>query len=205
MEIENIDIEMAKKDLDRVYEFLSKIKAKEESSVLLGEKYYKIREDLMSEICNEFIIQGHLSCLKILQDAVEPLIKEETNGGDVSKRDYQSLLHDTLVTMMDTLEGYKSKSSEIEKERVRYTYLMTDSNTGYTKIGRSINPKKRERTLQSEKPTITLLAVTEGDIEHKLQQFFTDSHIRGEWYDLTEKEIDFIIDSYSFKIVGNNE
>lgn len=42
---------------------------------------------------------------------------------------------------------------------------MKDCNTGFYKIGKSINPKLRERTLQSEKPTIKIIKVFDKNIE----------------------------------------
>ena len=38
-------------------------------------------------------------------------------------------------------------------------YLMFNSRNGYTKIGRSINPKLREKTLQGEEPEIEMIAI----------------------------------------------
>jgi hypothetical protein len=51
--------------------------------------------------------------------------------------------------------------------RKGYVYLMIDKNTGYHKIGFSKNPKHREKTLQSEKPTIELLHKFEGNLNQK--------------------------------------
>lgn len=79
------------------------------------------------------------------------------------------------------------------------TYLMTDGNTGYTKIGRSYDPHKRETTLQSEKPTKSLLAISEDNCENELHEKYAKKRIRGEWFNLSEKDIKTIIKQYSFK------
>lgn len=81
------------------------------------------------------------------------------------------------------------------------TYLMLDSNTGYIKIGRSVNPKKRETTLQSEKPNITLLKTCDSDIETKLHKIFKDKRVRGEWFSLSKEDINYIVDTFNFKDV----
>ena len=63
---------------------------------------------------------------------------------------------------------------------------MIDKNTGYYKIGRSIRPLYREKTLQSEKPTIEMLFNYDARIkdEIKLHNIFKDKNVRGEWYNL---------------------
>jgi hypothetical protein len=73
-------------------------------------------------------------------------------------------------------------------------YVMLDKNTGYFKIGRSHNPKKREKTLQSEKPTIELLFSFDAteELEKELHVVFGDKRIRGEWFYLTEDDIFYI-------------
>ena len=89
-------------------------------------------------------------------------------------------------------------------ERMRKTYLMTDSETGATKIGRSINPPKREKTLQSEKKEISLLMICDKDVERELHKEYECKHIRGEWYNLTKRDICNIIKQYNFKPYGKN-
>lgn len=79
---------------------------------------------------------------------------------------------------------------EIEKpkEDACYVYLMHDTSNGYYKIGISNKPRYRERTLQSEKPTIELIIsrsfpvrkIAES-IERSLHEVFTDKRLRGEW------------------------
>jgi hypothetical protein len=68
--------------------------------------------------------------------------------------------------------------------------LILDEITGYHKIGRSKNPIKRERTLQSEKPTISLFYYCEvpAKIESILHEKYKDYRVRGEWFDLDEEE-----------------
>ena len=87
---------------------------------------------------------------------------------------------------------------------MRKTYLMTDSETGATKIGHSINPPKRERTLQSEKKEIKLMLICDKDVERELHKEYECKHIRGEWYNLTKRDICNIIKQYNFKPYGNN-
>jgi len=75
-------------------------------------------------------------------------------------------------------------------------YLMVDSSTKYVKIGNSINPHKRERTLQSEKPTIDILHIFNKNIESELHKKYSKKRIRGEWFKLTSNEVKQIINKY---------
>lgn len=93
------------------------------------------------------------------------------------------------------------KPSAIRRNKIDVnvkTYLMHDANTGYTKIGKSINPRQRERTLQSEKPTITLMKVCDRLVEKQLHAQYADKRIRGEWFDLSEEDIADICSKYKF-------
>lgn len=81
------------------------------------------------------------------------------------------------------------------------TYLMTDGDTGATKIGRSINPPKREHTLQSEKRSISLRMVCDKDVEKELHREYKNKRIRGEWFNLSERNIKDIAEAYGFKPV----
>lgn len=75
---------------------------------------------------------------------------------------------------------------------IQQTYLMNDENTGFYKIGKSKNPKYRESTLQSEKPTINLIHVIKQDIERELHNKFSDKRIRGEWFRLNDEDVSLI-------------
>ena len=83
-----------------------------------------------------------------------------------------------------------------------YVYVMIDKNTGLYKIGRSVNPNKRERTLQSEKPTIEMLfcyyAITHD--EKVLHQMFEDKRYRGEWFSLNHLDLNKIKRYFEVKV-----
>lgn len=60
----------------------------------------------------------------------------------------------------------------------------------------SNDPTYREGTLQSEKPTINLLAYHKypsrkfaSAIEAALHNVYKDCHVRGEWYKLPKEEV----------------
>jgi hypothetical protein len=77
---------------------------------------------------------------------------------------------------------------------------MVDTTNNYHKIGISNQPLFRERTLQSEKPTIVLIASKKYpsrqiavSIEKALHETFRNKNIRGEWFNLNQTEIDEIV------------
>lgn len=67
-----------------------------------------------------------------------------------------------------------------------FIYLMQDSRNGYHKIGFSVEPQTRERTLQSEVPSIKMIAAWKGKAkeERLLHERFASLRVRGEWFNL---------------------
>lgn len=115
-----------------------------------------------------------------------PTVKGKVLDRDLNVLDKQHELN------IDVLE-------EVTRDDTMYNpitrvYVMLDENTGYYKIGRSIKPRVRERTLQSEKPTIKMLfhhEATHKD-EKDLHEKFSEKRIRGEWFDLSGSDLVFI-------------
>lgn len=101
--------------------------------------------------------------------------------------------------MMDFLEGndaFIEHKSCLNKK----TYLMIDAHTNLVKIGKSKEPKLRERTLQSAKPLISLFAVCQDDVESLLHKTYKFYRVRGEWFNLSKHQIDEIIIDFNFEI-----
>ena len=99
----------------------------------------------------------------------------------------------TTMTHYDTIES---------QDNVCYVYLMIDTTNGFHKIGISNKPKYRERTLQSEKPTIEMVCAKQYPsriiaeaIEAALHKAFEEKRIRGEWFDLSKQEVKMIEDT----------
>ncbi len=94
----------------------------------------------------------------------------------------------------------KKVNDEVLSDKPTFIYVMIDKNTGYYKIGKSVDPKHRERTLQSEKPTIEMLYVfsAKSSDEKKLHEIFKQKRIRGEWFDLSGTRINQILDEINW-------
>lgn len=146
-----------------------------------------------------------------------------SEGGSMVGDEFQSryfkkevcplILNNMFKTLLEHLKKYDSSFSdealsketdkdvdEGEKFDYCYVYLMHDEANGYYKIGMSNNPVYREGTLQSEKPTISLVVYHKypsrkfaAAIESALHNVYKDNHVRGEWYKLTEKDVKIII------------
>lgn len=88
---------------------------------------------------------------------------------------------------------YDNRSRIVTIETDSHLYLMRHSN-GLTKIGKSINPQSRERTLQAEDPrlSIVFVASNKGCYEKALHCIFADLRKRGEWFDLDEHHVEWI-------------
>jgi hypothetical protein len=102
------------------------------------------------------------------------------------------ILDEILISHLIEIE--KKSEPKVIANTFTQVYVMIDKNTGYYKIGRSLNPIKREKTLQSEKPTIELLQTYNAKIidERNLHTMFHNKRIRGEWFDLSGSDMQSI-------------
>ena len=98
----------------------------------------------------------------------------------------------------------RGHESPFEQDEPCYVYLMVDLANGYHKIGISNRPDFRERTLQSEKPSIEKICakkypsrIIAQAIESALHTAFSSKRVRGEWFNLSEKEVAQIIATLS--------
>jgi len=105
---------------------------------------------------------------------------------------------DLRLAVMHYIIGCENRERYSDAYNGIKTYLMLDSNTEYTKIGKAKNPQKRERTLQSEKPTISLIKVCETLVESELHKKYADKRVRVEWFNLSEQDISDIVKEYDF-------
>lgn len=115
---------------------------------------------------------------------------------------FQNFIKDFIKKVEDSLseeELINMKSSRSEVEESCYVYLMIDTTNNFHKIGISNNPKYREHTLQSDKPTIELICAKEYPsraiaeaIESALHRAYAGKRIRGEWFNLELSDIETI-------------
>ncbi|MDD4218291.1 MAG: GIY-YIG nuclease family protein [Bacteroidales bacterium] len=119
-----------------------------------------------------------------------------------------NLYHNSVQNEIDNYQPLKkidiSNSIDTDNESNCYVYLMIDIINNYHKIGISNSPKYREKTLQSEKPTIELICTKKfpnrkiaQSFEKALHDAYSDKRIRGEWFSLDQREVEDIIKSFS--------
>lgn len=93
--------------------------------------------------------------------------------------------HTTMSTKKEKLNNKEQK-----------TYLIYNVNTNMYKIGRSNDPSRREATLQSEEPQLKLISTCEENIEKFLHKKYKSKRVRGEWFILTQQDVDEIIEIF---------
>ena len=110
----------------------------------------------------------------------------------------RGLIGRTASECLETITRPKKRTRQRKKTRV---YLMRDTSSLAIKIGHSQDPKVRERTLQSEKPTVELICHWSGTVadERFLHKKFRHKKVRGEWYGLSALDIMQIVELYSDK------
>ena len=119
---------------------------------------------------------------------------------------FQSFIADFNKTVKENIpeneqveEQNETKTEDVKEKGTCYVYLMIDTTNNFHKIGISNNPRYREHTLQSDKPTIELLCAKEypsriiaESIEAALHKAFASKRIRGEWFNLDSTDIEEI-------------
>jgi hypothetical protein len=92
--------------------------------------------------------------------------------------------------------GKKRNEILFKEKRIYKTYIMKDSHNNLYKIGKSLNPKIREKTLQSEKASIKIIKIFDKNIENELHLKYNKNRIRGEWFNLNKIQIKYICTHY---------
>jgi hypothetical protein len=114
--------------------------------------------------------------------------------------EYTNLVLENDINYSPLIERNELKIVSRDNNEECYVYLMIDTTNNFHKIGISNNPKYREKTLQSDKPTIELLhkksfpnrKIAEV-LEKTLHITYSNKRIRGEWFDLDDNEINEVI------------
>ena len=109
------------------------------------------------------------------------------------KKEWKDILHFAPVADIPT------PSIQLRENEACYVYFMLDTKNGYYKIGISNEPEWREKTLQSEKPSIKLIASKKfvnrriaANIEKALHDSYSHRRKRGEWFQLDQEDIEEI-------------
>jgi prophage antirepressor-like protein len=157
--------------------------------------------DVYTYVVNTYGLSKKIQSFWLLSEPAVYMLALRSNNQ--KSKDFISSVANKIVAIRET-EGF-SVSEFVDVMSGAYTiknssktYLMVDNSNGYVKIGKSINPKKRERTLLSEKPTIKLLFVCENNVESELHQKYASKRIRGEWYKISLDEVASIVKKYRF-------
>lgn len=87
--------------------------------------------------------------------------------------------------------------ARLPKERetpMGFVYVMQNRRNGLFKIGFSKKPYFREKTLQSQEPEVEMIFSHKGSIELEklIHGNFSRNRIRGEWFSLTEDELESV-------------
>lgn len=149
---------------------------------------------------HKVLIDLYYDCDEVIEEVSEAYMDKQFNLytekwiKEMKKDEYILYLKNFNRELTQSANKKNTKSKEILKQK---TYILKDNNTGFYKIGKSINPKERERTLQSEKPTIKMIKEFKTDIESKLHKKYSEHRVRGEWFDLNNVQLKYICTNYN--------
>jgi hypothetical protein len=91
-----------------------------------------------------------------------------------------------------------------------YCYIMkNDLFPGIYKLGKSKHPSYRQKTLLHDAPSISLFKVVETEnmskLEKEMHLLYENERLNGEWFKLTEEQVDSLISRYNFVDYKTNE
>jgi hypothetical protein len=178
-------------DLYKSYNYLqTKIRIKYSDLELL-EKYFIIKTSI------NFVKLNHI-------ETTIDLLKEKKEYQELIQKfvsEYKNLVLENIIEYEPLIET-KTEYSDSEC----YLYLMLDTATNLHKIGISNKPFYREKTLQSEKPSIEMISYMKLPLrkfaivlENTLHNLFKEKRIRGEWFDLSKGDVENIKFMYEKK------
>ena len=141
-------------------------------------------------------------------DTIEGTLMRNDFGSEIVEELYRELfsnyskkLNELNISLLKDNEQNTTESTK-PKDGTCYVYIMKDEKNRCFKIGISNKPEYREKTLQSDKPFITMLKAKEFPsrkiaraFESALHSTFAEKNIRGEWFDLSSEEVEQVINA----------
>ncbi len=141
-------------------------------------------------------------------DSKRPDTYKTENSGPHIDEEIRAYVKNRIGTLKQLIPDYQLPRRTVAKTPIEYkfnwcyVYLMRDNSNGYHKIGISNTPEYREKTLQSEKPSIEMLVckkfptrkIAEA-IESALHTAYSQQRIRGEWFNLDNVDVAAIIET----------
>ena len=164
------------------------------------------------EECNTKLLESTCEYYKSEYEDLESKCeywKNQCEKLNVGKNSYKALL--------DMVTEEKNEYANIRKSFInsliqtntlvsgQKTYLMYDDITQKFKIGKSYDPYKREKTLCSDRCSIYLVAYCDYDIEYVLHSMYSEYRGRGEWFNLSTKQVRLIIEYFGMKITNQTK
>lgn len=133
------------------------------------------------------IMESYVDTLGSLLDASNELVIQKISENRIRREEWME------SNKKANLKEFLNQTRQGPEKQDSYIYLMSHV-SGLTKIGFSKNPKKREKTLQAEDPQLKLIFKMSGPMyrEKQLHSVFSDRRVRGEWFDLDGRHIEWI-------------
>lgn len=136
----------------------------------------------------------------------------DAGSNEKSEPIYRNLFVDVLKAVDSVMSKKQSLGKKIEEAtndtRGGYVYFVRDVAFGKIKIGYAKSDlDRRLNTLQAGCPQeIQLVAFIRtknaNKLEKELHRKYASKHYRGEWFDITDKDIDLVIEYYDGVYVG---
>lgn len=142
---------------------------------------------------------------------IAPFYMPEDENGFVFKKKAWERFKELVDAFYDgiieeKIDTYNEENLQRLEHNARLRDWINDGNKGYIyllegreyyKIGRSVEPKKRTNTLQIQLPfevnlKSTVFSYHYKELEKSLHKKFEDKNTNGEWFELSNKDIEFI-------------
>lgn len=141
------------------------------------------------------ILEDHEERKKLGLSILEAAVLAELQQGERDVKKIADTLDVSRATVYNAFAKIAKKGLyETVPKRIGFVYIFCDGATNLYKIGYSKNPEFREKTLAAQIPKIRCLFFSRGTPkdERALHLEYAHKRVRGEWFDLTEKELEII-------------
>ena len=135
--------------------------------------------------------------------------KNQCGKLNVGKNSYKALLDMVTEEKNEYTKETKSFINSLIQTNTlvsgQKTYLMYDDITQKFMIGKSYDPYETEKELYLCRGSIYMVAYCDYDIESVLHSMYSEYRGRGEWFNLSTKQVRWIIKYFGMKVTNQTK